>query len=207
MWRLSSEGEISAPAGGCAPHSLFGSAKKRTLQRGFSCPCGAIHLPRRARWKRKSAGTRSGAVALRAVRGSAYRCLLRFGLAFGHARIFCQVDTAVPWRMVRRSSGCKNAFDQLLFSRVPLRYALPGPAWRPAVPALTNHRPAAAKIGAGSIPVPPRTKGFPKGRAFPSLTAARECQPSPAGDRRDAYMRPDPPKHFFFSTGRGAFSF
>nr|DAR31667.1 MAG TPA: hypothetical protein [Caudoviricetes sp.] len=28
--------------------------------------------------------------------------------------------------MVRRGSGCKNAFDQLLFPRVPLRYALPG---------------------------------------------------------------------------------
>ena len=28
--------------------------------------------------------------------------------------------TAVPWRMMRRSSGCKNAFDQLLFPRVPL---------------------------------------------------------------------------------------
>ncbi|CAN3974415.1 hypothetical protein GOGPGP_GOGPGP_09225, partial [Dysosmobacter welbionis] len=34
--------------------------------------------------------------------------------------------TAVPWRMVRKLSGCKNAFDQLLFPRVPLRYALPG---------------------------------------------------------------------------------
>ena len=34
--------------------------------------------------------------------------------------------TAVPWRMVRKLSGCKNAFDQLLFSRVPRRYALAG---------------------------------------------------------------------------------
>ena len=25
-----------------------------SLQRGFSCPCGAIHLLRRARWKRKN---------------------------------------------------------------------------------------------------------------------------------------------------------
>ena len=61
-----------------------------------------------------------------ARRGSAYRCKRRFGLAFEHARVFCQVDTAVPWRMVPRSSGCKDAFDQLLFPRVPLRYALPG---------------------------------------------------------------------------------
>ena len=35
-------------------------------------------------------------------------------------------STAVPWRMVRKLSGCKNAFDQLLFSRVPRRYALAG---------------------------------------------------------------------------------
>ena len=33
-----------------APHR---DIKKKTLQRGFSCPCGAIHLLRRARWKRK----------------------------------------------------------------------------------------------------------------------------------------------------------
>ena len=37
----------------------------------------------------------------------------------------------------------------------------------------------------------------PKGRAFPSLTAARDRQPSPAGGRRSASMRTDPPKRFF----------
>ena len=47
----------------------------------------------------------------------------------------------------------------------------------------------------------------PKGSAFPSLITARECQPSPAGGRRSALVRTDPPKHFFSSTGRGAFSF
>ena len=47
----------------------------------------------------------------------------------------------------------------------------------------------------------------PKGNAFPSLTAARDNQPSLAGGRRSALARTDPPKHFFFSTGRGAFSF
>ena len=53
----------------------------------------------------------------------------------------------------------------------------------------------------------PRAKGFPKGRAFPSLTSTRECQPSPAGGRRSALAQTDPPKRFFSSTGRGAFSF
>ena len=40
-------------------------------------------------------------------------------------------------------------------------------------------------------------QGFPKGSAFPSLTAARERQPSPAGGRRSALARTDPPKRFF----------
>ena len=60
---------------------------------------------RRARWKRKRRWARSGAVALRARRGSAYRCKRRFGLAFGHAIPFCEFVTAVPWRMVQRASG------------------------------------------------------------------------------------------------------
>ena len=85
---------------------------------------------RRARWKRKRRLARFGAVALRARRGSAYWCLLRFCLAFGHAMAFCEVDTAVPWRMVQWSTGCKDAFGQLLFPRVPLRYALPWRSWR-----------------------------------------------------------------------------
>ena len=37
----------------------------------------------------------------------------------------------------------------------------------------------------------------PKGSAFPSLITARECQPSPAGGRRSALARTDPPKRFF----------
>ncbi len=40
-----------------------------------------------------------------ARRGSAYRCLLRFGPAFGHAWVFCDFAAAVPWRMVPALSG------------------------------------------------------------------------------------------------------
>ena len=40
-----------------------------------------------------------------ARRGSAYRCKRRFCLAFGHAMLFCEFVTAVPWRMVQRASG------------------------------------------------------------------------------------------------------
>ena len=47
----------------------------------------------------------------------------------------------------------------------------------------------------------PRAEGFPKGRAFPSLTAARDCQPSPAGGRRAAPAQADPPNMFSFPPG------
>ena len=43
----------------------------------------------------------------------------------------------------------------------------------------------------------PRAEGFSKGRAFPSLTAARDSQPSPAGGRRSAPAQTDPPKRLF----------
>ena len=47
----------------------------------------------------------------------------------------------------------------------------------------------------------PRAERFPKGRAFPSLTAARDCQPSPAGGRRSAPAQTDPPNIFSFPPG------
>ena len=50
-------------------------------------------------------------------------------------------------------------------------------------------------------PRPPRAKGLPKGRAFPSLTAARDRQPSPAGGRRSALAQTDPPNIFSFPPG------
>ena len=43
----------------------------------------------------------------------------------------------------------------------------------------------------------PRAKGLPKGWAFPSLTAARDSQPSTAGGRRSALAQTDPPKRLF----------
>ena len=79
--------------------------------------------------------------------------------------------------------------------------ALIGPLRRPS----STIGSAAAKIGARCIPVLPRAGDFPKGRAFPSLTSTRECQPSPAGGRRSAPAQTDPPN--IFSTGRGEFSF
>ena len=53
----------------------------------------------------------------------------------------------------------------------------------------------------------PRDGAFPKGRAFPSLTSTRECQPSPAGGRRSAPAQTDPPNIFSFPPGAAHFLF
>ena len=153
---------------GCAPHSLFVLDKKRM---------------RRARWKRKN---RLGALRCGGppcARGSAYRCLLRFRLAFGHAIIFCKLDTTVPWRMV-------------------LRFATHSPGGRRGCcvgPCCSSHQPPASGSEKRSRMYPqlPRAGGFPKSRAFPSLTSTRERQPSPAGGRRSALAQTDPPKRSF----------
>ena len=94
------------PAGQCAPHSLFGCAKKRT---------------RRARCKRKRRRARSGAVALRAYGGRRTSACSDLALPSGTLCSSAISPTAVPWRMVRKLSGCKNAFDQLLFYCLALR--------------------------------------------------------------------------------------
>ena len=166
-----------------------------------------------------------------ARRGSADRCLLRFGLAFGHARVFCEVDTAVPWRMVPTSSGCKDAFDQLLFYCLALRRSqyfrhqcstgssfrafrfatrcpderkdlLRCPMLKPS--STTGQRQRKEKQ---LYPKLPQAGGLPKGWAFPSLTAASDSQPSPAGGRRSAPAQTDPPNIFSFPPGAAHFLF
>ena len=152
----------------------------------------AVHGPK----EKNAFGSNFARACKVAVRGSAYRCLLRFCLAFGHAMLFCKVGTAVPWWMVRRSSGCKDAFDLLLFPRVPLRYALPGRTWGPCTSGRTRAsapikeamafgipvgadaligplrrlssttRPVAVKSGAGCIPDFPGPKVYPRAARF-----------------------------------------
>ena len=88
---------VSAPAGGLssgdAPPIFFSILWKRKR---------AVHGP-----KRKALGALRCSGPPRA-RGSAYRCLLRFCLAFGHAWVFCEVDTAVPWRGFRPRRGART---------------------------------------------------------------------------------------------------
>ena len=59
---------------------LFFDSVKETLQRGFSCRCASIHLPRRARCKRKNAGRKTARCALFAYeRGPRQPVLTRLG--------------------------------------------------------------------------------------------------------------------------------
>ena len=44
----------------------------------------------------------------------------------GRGGVRWELERGFPRRECGRESGCKDAFDQLLFPRVPLRYALPG---------------------------------------------------------------------------------
>ena len=131
--------------------------------------CLAKRETGRARSKEKSVGALRCSGPPRA-RGSADRCKRRFCLTFGHARLFYEVDTAVPWRMVPRSSGCKDAFDQLLFPRVPLRYALSGYSQEllpcPMLQLSSTARPAAAKREDGCIPNFPGLKVSPRAARF-----------------------------------------
>ena len=76
--------------------------------RGMRLPFSFWSCPKRecaAPGGREKGAWRASVQLPSARRGSAYRCLLRFGLVFGHAILFCEIDTSVPWRMAWRSSG------------------------------------------------------------------------------------------------------
>ena len=164
------------PAGQCAPHSLFGCAKKRT---------------RRARCKRKRRRARSGAVALRAYGGRRTRACSDCS---GHSgTLGPSVRSILPSRGGWCGS-CRDARTHLNCFAFPVsRYGAPGisvisvslvppsarsaslraalavmeaAAW-PYAETLINHRPAAAKISAACIPDFPGLEGFTRAGRFP----------------------------------------
>ena len=94
------ENSAELPAGQCTPHFLFGLARKEN----GPYPQGVRRIRKRqsrqrlrsARSKRKG---RLGALRCSGppcARGSAYRCLLRFCLTFGHAWAFCGFCSCRP---------------------------------------------------------------------------------------------------------------
>ena len=112
-----------APQGHFRAHSVGLGAPPLPTVRGAAGPL--IGLAKRetgrARSKEKGAWMRSGAVALRAEGGAANRCLLRFGLAFGHARPFCNSTECRPAADGAEVAGMKDAFELLRFSCLALR--------------------------------------------------------------------------------------
>ena len=80
--------------------------------------------------------------------------------------------------------------------------ALIGPLQKPHQPPVSG-----SEKRSRMYPRLPRARGFPKGSAFPSLTAARDRQPSPAGGRRSARAQTDPPNIFSFPPGAAHFLF
>ena len=124
-----SSGAVPCPAGRVgagdpSPHSLL-SWQKRTLQRGFSCPFGAIHLPGRGRWKRKPPG-RQNAPAGAFCRNTG---VVRSGLAGVDRPVDPAPDRSreEPGPRITTAAegrGGKSHLPLLLFPRVPLCYAL-----------------------------------------------------------------------------------
>ena len=108
----------SAPAGGLssgdAPPIFFSILWKRKR---------AVHGP-----KEKTAFGARRRIRASVLTGVGVRGCLRVCDGFSTGAAGCGADLTADSRGgVRLRSGCKDAFDQLLFPRVPLRYALP---WR-----------------------------------------------------------------------------
>ena len=162
----------------------------------------------RARSKRKGRLARSSAVALRARRGSAYRCLLRFRLAFGHAWVFCQVDAAVPWRGFRPRRGARTHLTS--FSFRAFRFATRCPGGRRSgslayaamlhLSSTTGQRQRKEKLDV-SLTSPGQRS--PQGQRV-SVLDCREGLPTFPRRRQEVCACADRPAEF--STGRGAFS-
>ena len=144
------------PAGQCAPHSLFGCAKKRT---------------RRARCKRKRRRARSGAVALRAYGGRRTSACSDFSWHSG--TLGSSARSILPSRggWCRPRRGARTHLTSFSFRAFRFATRCPGIRrgrcpHRPAAEAFINHRPAAAKREAGCIPDIPGLKGSPRAGRF-----------------------------------------
>ena len=89
---------------------------------------------RRARWKRKRRLITTLHVRAKLLYGGRrIGACSDFAWPSGTLGSSAIPPTAVPWRRVPTASGCKIAFDQRLFPRVPLRYALPGRSERACI--------------------------------------------------------------------------
>ena len=112
-----------APQGHFRTHSVGLGAPPLPTVRGAAGPL--IGLAKRetgrARSKEKGAWMRSGAVALRAEGGRRIGACSDLALPSGTLGPSAIPSTAVPWWMVRKLPGCKDAFELLRFSCLALR--------------------------------------------------------------------------------------
>ncbi len=190
----------SAPAGGLssrdAPPVFFSDLRKRKR---------AVHGP-----KEKAAWTRSGAVALRAQRGSAYRCLLRFGLAFGHAMLFCDSCCCRPVADGADLVGVVAAWS--CFSFATAHAPAKNPAARSAAERAEREADQMRPCTPLTFAPAPRESAFkpvphpaaPVGRS--SQTRRHHLSSTPVQQLCTDVQSCDQ-KRFFSYTGRGAFSF
>ena len=187
-------GKFSWVASGDAPpHFLFRLAEKKTgrTRKGYAASVSgkaangcAVHGP-----KEKAAWAHSGAVALRAHGGRRIGACSDFGPPSG--TLSSSARSMLPSRGGRcggRRGGCRIASASLFAAA----YA----------PVRKSQR--QRKSAQGVSFYLPGLEVSPRAGRFRPLTSTRAIQPSPAGGRRSALAQTDPPKHFFFSTGRGA---
>ena len=162
-----------------------------------SCPKRkrAVHGP-----KEKGAGR--APVQWPSARDGGRRIGASADLGLPSGTLFSSAKSALPSRG-GLCGGQRGARTHLTsFSFRAFRFATRCPGGRRGCcvgPCCSSHQPPASGSEKRSwmYPRPPRAEGFPKSRAFPSLTAARDRQPSPAGGRRSAPAQTDPPKRFF----------
>ena len=167
----------AGPAG-CTPHFLFPLVEKKTG---------------RARSKRKDRLDALRRVRASARRGSADRCKRRFWPAFGHAFPFCKFVTAVPWRMVRRSSGWSSHGAASLFAAAscPAR-ELPIKASAPTTARAARSEAERAERGAGQMRpcIPATSAPSAAGRQSGELQKGLACPKARPNRSRHRFAAP-----------------
>ena len=132
------------------------------------------------------------------------------GLAHGRGLVRCGLDGGFPRRGCVLGRVARTHLTSSSFRAFRFATRCPGVRRSCCVsPCCNSHRPPASGSEKRSSRYPrlPRAKSLPKGQAFPSLTAARDSQPSPAGGRRSAPAQTDPPNIFSFPPGAAHFLF
>ena len=152
---------------------LFFDSVKETLQRGFSCRCASIHLPRRARCKRKNAGRKTARCALFAYdTGAQQETAGKLSLeALGAGPDLLRLPVMRPRRTAIVRRGMQDRFDL----RFPAAAALP-----------ISNRPSRCLLVARSE----AERAGPEGHAFHRVPPKAAPTPPTAGKHSLCSQRP-----------------